>query len=669
MNVNTASLDELCINTLRFLAIDAIDQANSGHPGMPMGAAPMAYVLWTRHLRHNPVNPAWPDRDRFVLSAGHGSMLLYGLLHLSGYDLSLEDIKNFRQWGSKTAGHPEHGHAPGIETTTGPLGQGFANGVGMAMAEQHLAARYNRPGHQIINHYTYGIVGDGDLMEGISHEAASLAGHLGLGKLIFLYDDNHVSIEGHTDISFTDDTRRRFEAYGWQVLQVADGNDLAAIDQALAAARAETGQPSLIAVRTLIGYGSPNRQDTPKAHGEPLGAEEIKNTRDNLNWPATRFFVPGEVRDHFADLPDKGAQQEADWQARLAAYRRDHPQLAEELEQRLAGRLPEGWDRDIPVFPADAKGKATRVTSGLILNGIARNLPALMGGSADLAPSTKTLINNEAGFQKESYDQRNIHFGVREHGMGGILNGMALHGGFVPYGATFLIFSEYMRPPIRLASLMEQQVIYVFTHDSIALGEDGPTHQPVEQLASLRAIPNLNVIRPCDANECAEAWRQAVLSAKTPTVLALTRQSVPTLDRDEMAPADELARGAYVLKEFGGNRPEVILIGTGSEVHIALAAAGTLAGQGVAVRVVSMPSWELFEKQGREYRDQVLPPAITARVAVEAGVTLGWHRYVGANGAVIGLDHFGASAPMAELYQRFGITAEKVVEAATGLLA
>ncbi|MCF6289560.1 MAG: transketolase [Desulfobacterales bacterium] len=668
MNVNTASLDELCINTLRFLAIDAIDRANSGHPGMPMGAAPMAYVLWTRFLRHNPANPAWPDRDRFVLSAGHGSMLLYGLLHLSGYDLSLDDIKNFRQWGSKTAGHPEYGHAPGIETTTGPLGQGFANGVGMAMAEQHLAARYNRPGHEIINHYTYGIVGDGDLMEGISHEAASLAGHLGLGKLIFLYDDNHVSIEGHTDIAFTDDTGKRFEACGWQVLRVADGNDLEAIDQALAAARAETSQPSLIAVRTLIGYGSPNRQDTPKAHGEPLGAEEIRNTRANLNWPETRFFVPQEVSGHFANNQDKGAEQEADWQARLAAFRRDHPQAAEELEQRLAGRLPEDWDRDIPVFPADARGKATRVTSGQILNGIAGNLPALMGGSADLAPSTKTLINNEAGFQQDSYDQRNIHFGVREHGMGGILNGMALHGGFVPYGATFLIFSEYMRPPIRLASLMEQRVIYVFTHDSIALGEDGPTHQPVEQLASLRAIPNLNVIRPCDANECAEAWRQAVLSARTPTVLALTRQSVPTLDRDQMAPAAGLARGAYVLKDFGGNRPEVILIGTGSEVHIALAAAEILAAQGVAARVVSMPSWELFDKQDRQYQDQVLPPAITARVAVEAGVTQGWHRYVGADGAIIGLDHFGASAPMTELYRRFGITAEKVVEAANRLL-
>lgn len=668
MSGTSANLAERSINTIRFLAIDAIQQANSGHPGMPMGAAPMAYVLWSRFLRHNPANPQWPDRDRFVLSAGHGSMLLYSLLHLTGYDLSLEEIRNFRQWGSKTAGHPEYGHAPGVETTTGPLGQGLANGVGMAMAEKHLAARYNRPDHEVINHFTYGIVGDGDLMEGISHEAASMAGHLGLGKLIFLYDDNHVSIEGHTDIAFTEETSKRFEAYGWQVIEVADGNDLDAIDKALAEARAETSRPSLIAVRTLIGYGSPNRQDTAKAHGEPLGPEEVENTRKNLDWPEERFHVPDEVAAHFRTALDRGGEEETAWNDRLARYRDAFPELAAEFEERLAGRLPANWDADIPAFPTDAKGKATRVTSGMILNGIARNLPALMGGSADLAPSNKTMIDNEGAFQKDSADQRNIHFGVREHGMGSVLNGMALHGGFIPYGGTFLIFSEYMRPPIRLASLMKQQVIYVFTHDSIALGEDGPTHQPIEQLASLRAIPNLNVIRPCDANECAEAWRQAVLSPETPTVLALTRQSLPTLDRGAMAPASDLVRGAYVLTDLGQGAPAVILIGTGSEVHIALEAAEQLAADNIAVRVVSMPSWELFAKQDQAYQDQVLPPGITARVAVEAGASQGWHRYVGMNGRVVGLDHFGASAPMAELYQQFGITTEKVVSAARSLL-
>ncbi|OGQ97288.1 MAG: transketolase [Deltaproteobacteria bacterium RIFOXYD12_FULL_57_12] len=665
---NSASLDTLCINTIRFLAVDAIQQANSGHPGMPMGSAPMAHVLWSRYLRHNPANPAWPDRDRFVLSAGHGSMLLYSLLHLTGYDLSLDELKNFRQWGSKTPGHPEYGHTPGVETTTGPLGQGVANAVGMAMAEAHLAARYNRPGYEVVNHFTYGIVGDGDLMEGISHEAASLAGHLGLGKLIVFYDDNQISIEGRTDIAFTEDRLKRFEAYGWHTRQVADGNDLTAIDQALAAARAETNRPSLIAVRTLIGFGSPNRQDTAKAHGEPLGPEEIKLTRQNLNWPATPFYVPTEVAEYFSTLAARGRELETAWQAQLAGYRQAYPELAAEFEERLAGRLPANWQRDIPAFSADAKGKATRVTSGLILNGIAKNVPALMGGSADLAPSTMTLIAGEGGFQKNAPDQRNIHFGVREHGMGGILNGMALHGGFIPYGATFLIFSEYMRPAIRLASLMKQRVIYVFTHDSIGLGEDGPTHQPIEQLASLRAIPNLNVIRPCDANECVEAWRQAMLSIETPTVLALTRQAVPTLDRADMAPAGELAKGGYVLKDFGEKSPEVVLIGTGSELHIALAAAETLAGKGIAVRLVSMPCWELFDKQPAAYRESVLPAAITARVAIEAGATLGWHRYVGERGTVIGLDHFGASAPIKDLYRNFGLTSERVVEAAGALL-
>ncbi len=666
MTAPTTDIDRKTINTIRFLAVDAINQANSGHPGMPMGAAPMAYVLWKDFLKHNPANSSWADRDRFVLSAGHGSMLLYAMLHLSGYDLSLDEIKNFRQWGSKTAGHPEYGHAPGIETTTGPLGQGIANAVGMALAEKHLAARYNRPGHEVINHYTYGIAGDGDLMEGICHEAASLAGHLGLGKLILFYDDNHISIEGRTDIAFTENRLQRFDSYGWHTIQVEDGNDLNAIASALQQAKEEKGRPSLIAVRTLIGFGSPNRQDTSKAHGEPLGAAEIKLTRENLGWPEETFYIPEEARGLSRSSLEKGAAAENAWKKQMDAYRMAHPELAAELELRLSGRLPENWDHEIPVFPADAKGKATRVTSGLILNSIAKNVPSLMGGSADLAPSTKTLIDGESGFQKDSADQRNIHFGVREHGMGGILNGMALHGGFIPYGATFLIFSEYMRPSIRLASLMGQQVIYVFTHDSIGLGEDGPTHQPIEQLASLRAIPNLNVIRPCDANECAEAWRQAMLASSTPTVLALTRQDVPTLDRSRYAPAGELARGGYVLKDFG-DTPEIILMATGSEVHLALSAAETLHGQGKKVRVVSMPSWELFDRQDKAYREQVLPPSITARVVVEAGSTLGWHKYAGAGGTVIGLDHFGASAPIEELYSRFGITSEKIVEAARAL--
>jgi transketolase len=662
------TLDDLCINTIRFLSIDAVQQANSGHPGMPMGAAAMAYVLWTKFLRHNPGNHNWPDRDRFVLSAGHGSMLLYSLLHLTGYDLSLDEIKNFRQWSSKTPGHPEYGHAPGIETTTGPLGQGFATGVGMAMAEAHLAACYNRPGHEIVNHHTYGIVSDGDMMEGISHEAASLAGHLQLGKLIYLYDDNHVSIEGKTDIAYTENRLQRFEAYGWHVQQVEDGNDIEAIEAAIRNAQQETGRPSLIAVRTLIGFGSPNRQDTAKAHGEPLGEEEIKLTRKNLGWPETRFHIPDQALAHFQEAVALGNQQEQDWQDRMTAYNDAYPDLAARLKIQFNGELPAGWDRDIHVFPADAKGKATRVTSGLVLNSIAKHVPALMGGSADLAPSNKTWIDGETAFQAGSFDQRNIHFGVREHGMGAIMNGMALHGGLIPYGATFLIFTDYMRPAIRLACLMKQHVIYVMTHDSIGLGEDGPTHQPVEQLASLRVIPNLTVIRPADANETAEAWRQAMLTNSGPTVLALSRQSLPTLDRTTYNPADGLAKGAYILKDSNKERPDAILLASGSEVHIALTAAANLAEAGIDVRVVSMPSWELFEAQPESYRQSILPSDITARVAIEAGATQGWSRYTGDRGAVIGLDHFGASAPIQELYTHFGLTAERIVETVTALL-
>ncbi len=659
------SLDNLCINTIRFLAVDAVQKANSGHPGMPMGAAPMAYVLWTRFLRHNPKNPQWPGRDRFVLSAGHGSMLLYSLLHLTGYDVSLDDLKKFRQWESKTPGHPEYGDTPGVEITTGPLGQGFAAGVGMAIAESSLSARFNRPDNKILNHFTYGIVSDGDLMEGISHEAASLAGHLQLGKLIYLYDDNHISIEGKTDIAFTEDRMQRFAAYGWHVQHVENGNDIDAIDLAIQLARQETSRPSIIAVRTLIGYGSPQKQDTASAHGEPLGVEEIRNTKENLDWPQDQdFLVPEEAKEHFRKAVSQGKQQEEEWLTQLENYRKSYSNLAGEFDMRIKGNLPANWDQDIPHFPADEKGKATRASSGDVLNSIAPHVRALMGGSADLAPSTKTLIKDEVGFQHGSYNQRNLHFGVREHAMGAILNGMALHGGIIPYGATFLIFSDYMRPSIRLAALMGLHVIYVFTHDSIGLGEDGPTHQPIEQLASLRAIPNLTVIRPADANETAEAWRQAVTSEKKPVALALSRQSLPTLDRTEMGPASSLSNGAYVLKDFGGEKPELILIASGSEVHIALDAAEMLHQKGNTVRVVSMPSWELFDEQSDSYRNRVLPPDVKARISVEAGATFGWQKHVGEAGIAIGIDHFGASAPIEDLYTNFGLTADRIVEAA-----
>ena len=663
MNSQNKSLDELCINTIRFLSVDAVQQANSGHPGMPMGAAPMAYVLWSKFLRHSPRNPGWPDRDRFVLSAGHGSMLLYSLLHLNGYDLSLDDLKNFRQWGSKTPGHPEYGDTPGVETTTGPLGQGFATGVGMAIAERHLAAKFNKPNQDIVDHYTYGIVSDGDLMEGISHEAASLAGHLKLGKLIYLYDDNHISIEGKTDIAFSENRLQRFEAYGWHVQQVEDGNDLQAIEEALIAARDKTDRPSLIAVRTSIGFGSPNRQDTAKAHGEPLGDEERKLTKENLGWPQEpAFYIPDEALAHFRKSVDKGLELEQSWTTSFRNYLNDYPEEGAGFEKQLKGELPQDWDKDIPVFPADPKGKATRVISGQVLNAIAKNVPALMGGSADLAPSNKTLIDGETSFQPGSYDQRNIHFGVREFGMTAVLNGMALHGGLIPYGGTFLIFSDYMRPAIRLASLMKQHVIYVLTHDSIGLGEDGPTHQPIEHLASMRAMPNLTVLRPADANETAEAWKFAIKSNRGPTVLALTRQSLPTLDRSVFGPAELLHRGAYVLKDVDGT-PDALILANGSEIKLALEAAETLAGDGIAARVVSMPSWELFDEQPQEYKDKVLPENVTARVAIEAGATQGWHKYVGMNGKVIGLDHFGASAPINDLFTNFGITAESVVKA------
>ncbi|MBU1212347.1 MAG: transketolase [Alphaproteobacteria bacterium] len=677
-------LDQLCINTVRFLSLDAVQQANSGHPGMPLGAAAMAYVLWTRLLNHNPRNPHWFDRDRFVLSAGHGSMLLYSLLHLSGYDLSLDDIKQFRQWGGKAPGHPERGHTPGVETTTGPLGQGLANAVGMAIAEAQLAARYNRPGFEVIDHATYVMAGDGDLMEGVASEAASLAGHLKLGKLTCLYDDNHVTLAAGTDITFSEDRARRFEAYGWHTVSVADGNDLAAIDAALQAARAETARPSLILVRTHIGYGSPNKQDSFESHGSPLGADEVHLTKQNLGWPTEPpFLIPEAALAHFREALAHGARDEAAWNERMAAYAQAFPELAEELRRSLHGELPPDWDADIPVFPADAKGIATRVASGQVMNAIAPRLPALTGGSADLDPSTHTALggfgdfNPPAGQDDDtqgadsggwSYAGRNLHFGVREHAMGAIVNGLAAHGATIPYGSTFLIFSDYMRPPLRLAALMGLHVVHVFTHDSIALGEDGPTHQPVEQLAALRSIPNLTVIRPGDANETAVAWRVALETRDRPVVLVLSRQNLPTLDRSRYAPADGLRQGAYVLSDAADGKPELILIASGSEVGLIVAAAQRLQEEGVALRLVSMPSWELFEAQSQVYRDAVLPPSVPARLAVEAGVSQGWHRYVGDRGDVLGVDHFGASAPGPVMLREYGFSVEAVRQRALALV-
>jgi transketolase len=684
-SLSFSELDTLCINTVRFLSVDAVQKANSGHPGLPLGAAPMAYVLWTRFLKHNPTNPQWFDRDRFVLSAGHGSMLLYSLLYLTGYDLSLEQIKQFRQWGSITPGHPESHLTPGVETTTGPLGQGFGNGVGMAIAEAHLAARYNRPGFEIVNHYTYGIVSDGDLMEGVASEAASLAGHLKLGKLIYLYDDNRISLASSTHLTFTEDRAWRFEAYGWHTQTVEDGNDLEAVGRALEAARNETERPSLILVRTHIGYGSPHKQDTFEAHGSPLGEEEVKLTKENLDWPVEPpFYVPHQALQHFRRAIDRGKQAQAEWEAKFSVYAEAFPDLAEEFKQVISGELPEGWDAGIPHFPADDKGMATRVASGKVLNAIAAKLPALMGGSADLNPSTHTALEGMGDFEHPEkavgdlqgsvgdgwgYAGRNLHFGVREHGMGAILNGMAAHGGTIPFGATFLIFSDYMRPPMRLAAMTGLHVIYVFTHDSIGLGEDGPTHQPVEQLVGLRAIPGFTLIRPADANETAVAWRIAIEHRDSPVALVLTRQKLPVLDL-ERYPGILLGvrAGGYVLAHApGGTKPGITLIATGSEVHLALAARERLAEEGVKARVVSLPSWHLFRVQSDEYREEVLPPDVPM-LAIEAGVSLGWKPYVGPQIAVIGVDRFGASAPGETVMREYGFTVENVVGQALALL-
>jgi transketolase len=661
-------LDQLCVNTIRFLAADAVQQAKSGHPGLPMGAAAMATVLWTRFLTHNPADPGWADRDRFVLSAGHGSMLLYGLLFLTGYDLPLTEIQRFRQWGSRTPGHPEFGLTPGVEATTGPLGQGLANAVGMAIAERHLAQRFNRPGHTVVDHHTYVICSDGDLMEGVAAEAVSLAGHLGLGKLIALYDDNQVSLAGRAALSFSEDVPRRFEGLGWHTQAVPDGNDLDAIDKAIRDARAETERPSLVAVRTVIGYGAPKKAGTHEAHGEPLGDAELRAAKQALGWLLEPpFFLPEPALGRFREARERGARAQADWQARLDAWRRTFPDLASEWDDGQARALPPGWDRDLPRFPPETP-LATRDASGAVLAAVSPRLPHLVGGDADLAPSTKTLVKSAGAFLRGTPEGRHLHFGVREHAMGAIANGIAYHGGLLVFCGTFFVFSDYMRPAVRLAALSELPIVYVWTHDSIGLGEDGPTHQPVEHLASLRAMPNLVVIRPADAAETLVAWRVALARRHGPTALVLTRQKVPVLDRAVYGPAEGLMRGAYVLADAPGGAPELLLIGTGSEVQLVLAAQAALAKEGVRARVVSMPSWELFLAEPPDYRETVLPPTVPRRLAVEAGATLGWERWVGPAGAVIGLDRFGASAPGEVVLRELGFTVEHVVARARELV-
>jgi transketolase len=661
-------LDTLAVNTIRFLSADAVQKAKSGHPGLPMGAAAMAYVLWTRFLRHNPADPAWPDRDRFVLSAGHGSMLLYALLHLTGYAVSLDDLKRFRQWKSNTPGHPEYGLTPGVEATTGPLGQGVANAVGMAIAERHLAARFNRPGHTIVDHHTYALCSDGDLMEGVAAEAVSLAGHLGLGRLVMLYDDNHVSLAGQASLSFSEDVPRRFEGYGWHTQVVPDGNDLEAVDKAIRDARAEAERPSLIAVRTIIGFGAPRKAGTHEAHGEPLGEDELRSAKQALSWPVEpAFLVPDAARARFAEARTRGPKFEAEWQARFDAWAHAFPDLATQWRDGQARALTPGWDADLPVFKPDAAA-ATRDASGAVLAVLSPRLPHLIGGDADLAPSTKTLVKTAGSLLRGSYEGRHIHFGVREHGMGSICNGIVYHGGLLVFCGTFFTFSDYMRPAVRLAALSELPVIYVWTHDSIGLGEDGPTHQPVEHLAALRAIPNLVVIRPGDANETVVAWKVALARRHGPTALVLTRQKVPVLDRTVYAPADGLGRGAYVLADAPGGRPDLLLIGTGSEVPLVTAAHAALVKDGIRARVVSMPSWELFEAQPAEYREVVFPPTVRRRLAVEAASPSGWERWIGSEGAMLGVERFGASAPGEVVLREYGFTVDNVVARARALL-
>ncbi|HWR17230.1 MAG TPA: transketolase [Terriglobales bacterium] len=659
-------LELQCINTIRTLSMDAVQKANSGHPGTPMSLAPLAYVIWDRYLRHNPKNPNWANRDRFVLSNGHASMLLYSMLHLTGYDLSLDEIKNFRQWGSKTPGHPEYGLTPGVETTTGPLGQGCANSVGMAIAERWLESQFNKDGQKLIDYRVYTICGDGDLMEGISGEAASIAGHLKLSNLIWFYDNNRITIEGNTDLAFSEDVGTRFLGYHWNVLRVSEVNDLALLDVAIKTAQKETERPTLVIVDTHIAWGAPNKHDTAAAHGEPLGEEEIRLTKKAYGWPEdAHFLVPEEVRNYMGKAVDRGQKWEAEWNQKFSEYKKANPQLAGQFELMQRGELPSGWDKDLPTFPADAKGKATRETSGVVLNAVAKNVPWLVGGAADLAPSTKTLIKESNSFDADNYHGRNLHFGIREHAMGGILNGMALSK-LRPYGATFLIFSDYMRNTLRLAALMDQPVIFIYTHDSIGLGEDGPTHQPIEQIMSIRAIPRMIDLRPGDANEVTECWRVAMQQTHTPVALILSRQAIPTLDRSKYASAAGVAKGAYVLAD--SKDPEIVLIATGSEVQFAVAAHEQLVAEGIRSRVVSMPSMKLFQKQSPEYRESVIPSKVRARIAIEAGTNLGWREFVGFDGVIIARSDFGASAPLKELYKQFGFTAENVVKQAKMLL-
>jgi transketolase len=664
-----SDLDQIAVNTIRFLAVDMVEKANSGHPGAPMGQAAMAYVLWTRHLSHNPANPDWPNRDRFILSCGHASALLYALLHLSGYDLSLEEIQRFRQLGSKTPGHPEHHLTPGVETTTGPLGQGISNAVGMAIAERIASARFNRPGFEIVDHRTWVFASDGDLMEGVASETCSLAGHLGLGKLNVFYDDNKISIDGPTSLTFSEDVKKRFRAYGWHVRTVDDANDLEALDHAAEAAKAETSRPTLVIVRTHIGYGSPNKQDTAGVHGSPLGAEEVDLTKKALGWPLEPLFhIPVEAREAFGPIQEEGRKAEAAWTDLLTGYRAEHRELASELERRLAGELPEGWERHLPVFSPDDGPLATRKASGAVLAALAEPVPDLVGGSADLTPSNNTYLPSDGDFSNENPVFRNLRFGVREHGMGSLLNGLALSKLFIPYGGTFLVFSDYMRASIRLAAVMELPVIYVFTHDSIFLGEDGPTHQPISQLLSLRAIPRLTVIRPADANETVAAWAVALRERDHPTALILSRQKIPILPGTADRGRTGVARGGYVLAEAAVGDAVLILLASGSEVSLALEARQRLEEENIPTRVVSLPSWELFEAQNAAYRESVLPSAVRKRLAIEAGVPLGWERYVGDEGEILGIDRFGASAPYRDLEEPYGFTVDQVVRRASALL-
>jgi len=660
--MNMGTITSQAVNTLRFLSADMVQKANSGHPGLPMGCAAIAYTIWIRHLRHNPKNPGWFNRDRFILSGGHGSALLYSLLHLTGYNLSLDELKNFRQWGSKTPGHPEYGLTPGVEVTTGPLGQGFANGVGMAIAEAHLAAEYNQPDQALIDHHVYGIVTDGDLMEGISSEAASLAGHLHLGKIVYFYDDNRITIDGSTTLAFSEDCAKRFSSYKWQVLKVSDGNDVEEIDSAIKQAK-EDSRPSLIVCRTTIGFGLPTRQGTSQAHGEPPGEDELIAAKENLDWPLEpRFNIQEDVRAHFRTAVDNGKIWEENWITQFSNFRAKEPKKANELDRRIRSELPDDWSIALPVFPSDEKGMGTRVASGKVINAMAGILPDLMGGSADLAPSNKTWMDGIPAFEHDTPEGRNMHFGVREHAMGAVVNGMSVHGGLIPFGATFLAFADYMREPIRLSALSHYPSIWVYTHDSIGVGEDGPTHQPVEQLSTLRAIPGLTVIRPADANETAVAWKVAIECRHSPTALVFTRQNVPTLDRNLFTSAEGLKQGAYVLADIGEGDPELILMASGSEVQLIVEAGMLIAAEAVPVRIVSFPSWELFAAQEPEYREKVLPGKVHARLAVEAGISMGWERWVGERGVIVGIDRFGASAPYEVIYREYGLTVGNIVK-------